>query len=253
MQSMLTILAQAGPPAAAEAPIKTIFQLAIQGGLVMIPILALSIIALAIIVERLVVLRRSRVIPPAFLASLPARLDEPDVTLAACKANSSPVASILATVIRRRSEPTALLEKHVSDAGERELVRLRHRMRLLSSLPQISTMLGLLGTIFGMIRTFRAIAASGEALGKTEMLAKGIHEAWVATASGLLVAIPVMIAYYLLQGRIDWITAELDRVVQDFVDRWHTSAATEHAPAPQSHVKPHLNSIPRPAPEPAAV
>ena len=247
MQFALNLLAQATPPAESEAPIKTILQLAIQGGLVMIPIVALSIVALAIIVERLVVLRRSRVMPPAFLASLPARLDDPDAALAACKANPSPVAAILSTVIRRRSEPTALLEKHVSDSGERELVRLRHRMRLLSSLPQISTMLGLLGTIFGMIRTFRAIAASGEALGKTEMLAKGIHEAWVGTASGLLVAIPVMIAYYRLQGRIDQMTAELDRVVQDFVDRWHTVAPAEHAAA---HTRPHLNSAARPSPEP---
>jgi biopolymer transport protein ExbB len=248
----LSFLAQSTPPADAEPSIKTIFQLAVQGGLVMIPILALSIVALAIIVERLVVLRRSRVMPPAFLASLPARLDDPDAALSACKADPSPVAEILATVIRRRSEPTPLLEKHVSDAGERQLVRLRHRMRLLSSLPQISTMLGLLGTIFGMIRTFRAIAASGEALGKTEMLAKGIHEAWVATASGLLVAIPVMIAYYMLQGRIDQVTAELDRVVQDFVDRWHTSHSTEHV---ATHGRIHPNAAARslPEPEPAAV
>jgi biopolymer transport protein ExbB len=256
VQSVLNILAQATPPVPAEASIKTILELAIQGGLVMIPIVLVSIIALAIVVERLVTLRRSRVMPPAFLASLPARLDDPDAALAACKVNASPVANILATIIRRRDEPTTLLEKHVSDTGERELVRLRHRMRLLSSLPQVSTMLGLLGTIFGMIRTFRAIAASGEALGKTEMLAKGIHEAWVATASGLLVAIPVMVAYYLLQGRIDSITAELDRVVQDFVDRWHGSVQAESVTTPpHAAPRPHANSLPRPAAstaEPAA-
>src|SRR5262249_26668228 len=96
---------------------------------------------------------------------------------------------------------------------------LRHRMRLLSALPQVSTMLGLLGTIFGMIKTFQAVAASGQALGKTELLAKGIFEAWTCTAAGLLVAIPVLIFYHVLMGRIDGLAVEMDRVATDWIER----------------------------------
>lgn len=228
---LLTLLAQATPPTptagAPDESVKTIFQLVVQGGLVMIPIAICSIVALAIVVERLVMTARPRVIPKAFLASLPDHIDDRERVLAACKANGSPIANILAVAVRRMSDPPALLEKRVEEAGAREIVALRRRMRVLSALPQVSTMLGLLGTIFGMIRTFRAVAASGQALGKTELLARGIHEAWVATASGLLVAIPVMIAYHALQGRIDSLVAALDRTIRDFLDKWEEPSPIE--------------------------
>jgi hypothetical protein len=79
-------------------------------------------------------------------------------------------------------------------------------------------MLGLLGTIFGMIKTFQAVATSGQSLGKTEMLAQGIFEAWTCTAAGLLIAIPVMVAYHMLMGRVDMLMAQLDHVAEDFVE-----------------------------------
>jgi biopolymer transport protein ExbB len=88
----------------------------------------------------------------------------------------------------------------------------------MSVLPQVSTMLGLLGTVFGMIKTFQAVAASSEALGKTELLAKGIYEAWTATAGGILVAIPVMIAYHVLMGKVDARTTEIEKVATDWME-----------------------------------
>jgi biopolymer transport protein ExbB len=80
-------------------------------------------------------------------------------------------------------------------------------------------MLGLLGTIFGMIKTFQAISVSGQALGKTELLAKGIFEAWTCTAAGLLVAIPIMVAYHIILGKIDSVMVDLDRLAVDWVNR----------------------------------
>jgi biopolymer transport protein ExbB len=88
--------------------------------------------------------------------------------------------------------------------------KLRQRMRVLSSLPQVATMLGLLGTVFGMIRTFTVVAASADSLGKTERLAQGIHEAWTATAAGLVVAIPAILAFQWLMARIDAAAGALD-------------------------------------------
>jgi biopolymer transport protein ExbB len=85
-------------------------------------------------------------------------------------------------------------------------------------------MLGLLGTVFGMIKTFQAVAASSEALGKTEMLAKGIFEAWTCTAAGLLVAIPVLVAYHYLQGKIDALVAEIDRVAVEWLEQYQKRA-----------------------------
>jgi biopolymer transport protein ExbB len=253
--SDLLFLAQATPAAPGAAPtepLPTIFHLVIQGGWVMVPIALCSIIALGIIVERLVVTRRSRVIPPAFLESLPERLDDPERVIATAKANASPAANLIAVIARKHGQPSAIVEKRVEEAGLREIVQLRKRMRVLSALPQVSTMLGLLGTIFGMIRTFRAIAASGEALGKTEMLARGIHEAWVATASGLVVAIPVMIAYHWLQTRIDGLVADLDATVRDRLDQWEPGDA-EPAPNRISRLATTPSSNGEPAAEPAAV
>jgi biopolymer transport protein ExbB len=243
--SILNVLAQATPSAGSPgAPagesVKTIFELVVQGGLVMVPIAVCSIVALAIIVERLVVTRRSRVIPTAFLAALPERLDDPAKAAAACKADGSPIAAILGVVARQHGRPQAIVEKRAEEEGMRQIVGLRKRMRVLSALPQVSTMLGLLGTIFGMIRTFRAVASSGEALGKTELLARGIHEAWVATASGLLVAIPVMIAYHALQGRIDGLIADMDGIVREWLDKWEAQ--------PEVSVRP--IRLPTPAPSP---
>ena len=104
------------------------------------------------------------------------------------------------------------------EVGQREVQKLRTRMRLLSALPQTATMLGLLGTVFGMIRTFTVVAASGESLGKTERLAQGIYEAWTATAAGLVVAIPTLLAYHLIMGRIDSAAAALDRVAAAWLE-----------------------------------
>src|SRR5262249_32083589 len=115
------------------------------------------------------------------------------------------------------------------------LVRFRRRMRLMSALPQVSTMLGLLGTIFGMIKTFQSVAASGESLGKTEMLAKGIYEAWTTTASGLLVAIPVLVAYHVLQGKIDQSVADLDRAAVAWVEEQRGEATARHARIEESY------------------
>lgn len=112
-------------------------------------------------------------------------------------------------------------------------------MRLLSALPQVATMLGLLGTIFGMIKTFQAVAASSQALGKTELLARGIFEAWTNTAAGLLVAIPVLIAYHMLMGRIDGAAAELDGLAVNWIQSDGGLAVTN----PAAHTAPGIVDV----------
>jgi biopolymer transport protein ExbB len=151
--------------------------------------------------------------------------------LEVCRANGSPVARVLAEAVRRRHEPRELMERHVEEAGAREIVPLRQRMRVLSALPQVATMLGLLGTVFGMIKTFQQVAATSEALGKTESLAEGIFEAWTCTAGGLFVAIPVLLAFQWLMARIDLLTADIDRAASEFIERMNASPAPAQLPA----------------------
>jgi biopolymer transport protein ExbB len=200
----------------APLPRMSVWDFAVKGGPTMIIIAICSLIALAIIVERLLLTRRAAVVPPAFMEGL--RSAARDRSLDLCRASASPIANILAAAVRQRGHSLEAMQKAAAEAGRRELVRLKHRMRLLGALPQVATMLGLLGTILGMIKTFQAVAASGQSLGKTELLARGIFEAWANTAAGLLVAIPVLIAYHALLGRIDARIVELDRAATDWIE-----------------------------------
>lgn len=224
------LLAQATSQAAGIGGIESVWDFVTKGGPTMYAILACSLTALTVIVERLIVLRRNAVIPSQFMQSVEAAARDPQRALELSKANDSPVANILTVILKRRGQREAAVKEAVRDIGARVLVRLRHRMRVLSALPQVSTMLGLLGTIFGMIKTFQAVAASANSLGKTEMLARGIFEAWTCTAAGLLVAIPVLIAYHALMGRVDSLAADLDKIATDWVER-EVEPATPTQPA----------------------
>jgi biopolymer transport protein ExbB len=232
---VVTLAQDAANPIVAGGQLHSVWDFIVKGGPAMGAIIACSLVALAVIVERAVVLRRMAIIPPGFLEGLEAIGGDRQRALAYCEASGSPAGAILAAAIRRRGHPEAAVEKAVEDAGRRELMRLRKRVRLLGVLPQVSTMLGLLGTIFGMIKTFQAIATSGQALGKTELLAKGIFEAWTCTAAGLLVAIPVMIAYHVVLGRIDGMIVDLDKLAVDFVAGEHARASRPASSADAVH------------------
>lgn len=227
------LLAQAETPIVTGAELESIWDFIIKGGPAMGAIIACSLVALAVIVERAILLRRAAVITPGLIEGLDAVSADKGRTLEYLRADGSAAANILAAAVQRRGQPPEAVEKAVEDAGRREVMRLRKRVRLLGVLPQVSTMLGLLGTIFGMIKTFQAIAVSGQALGKTELLAKGIFEAWTCTAAGLLVAIPIMIAYHVVLGRIDSLMVDLDRLAVDWVNREETRGhAGRVAPIP---------------------
>lgn len=223
------------PAAAARSVrVESIWDFLVKGGPVMIPIGACSLIALAVVIERSWLLRRQFVIPAAFVAGIDERLRDPasgrERGLQFCKEHDSPIARIFAPAIRNLGEPIERMEKRIEEAGAREVLKLRKHLRLLSLIASISTLLGLLGTILGLINAFETVAASGEALGKTELLAKGIYEAMITTAGGLFVAIPVLLAVHWLSTRIDGLVLEMDGMTVEFVERWtRGAAATESA------------------------
>jgi len=229
-------------------PVTSVWDFAVKGGIIMIPLGLLSVLALAMVIERMVMLRRGRVAPGAFLSTLRATLPDRARALAACRASASPIATVLGAAVRNLDEPQERMERLVQEAGQREVLALRRRMRLLSAVPQSAVMLGLLGTVFGMIKTFQSVAASGEALGKAELLARGIYEAWTATASGLLVAIPTLIAYHWLLARVDARAADIDRIATEWTSK---DGVLHQAPAPRAAAA----AVPlnEPRPEPAAL
>jgi biopolymer transport protein ExbB len=223
-----TAVEAAGGAGTADAvKVQSIWDFVVKGGPVMIPLGICSLVALTIILERLMSLRRSRVIPPDFLAGLRKRLsngaDGRDEALEYCHTNGSPIAMVLAAGIKQLDAPREWLEKCMQEAGQREVLQLRKYLRALALIVSISPMLGLLGTVTGMVRAFQTVAASSEALGKAELLAKGIYEALITTVAGLTIAIPVMIAFHWFSARVERLVTDMDHLATEFVEEYASS------------------------------
>lgn len=236
MLASSSALAQSGgtsPSAPAQAGlVSTVWDLTIKGGPVMVPIAICSLVALALVVERLLSLQRAKVMPPAFVAGVrPAVSRGQAAALEFCRSNPSPIARVLEAGIRRWDRPIEQVEKHITEAGLRETTLLRKNFRGLVVITAVSPLLGLLGTIFGMITAFRTVAASADALGRTELLAGGIYEAMVTTAAGLIVAIPTLLTYHALAAKVDRLVFDMDAACIDLVEAHDGGASTMPLPA----------------------
>lgn len=191
-----------------------------------------SVIGVWSVVERLVILRRRRVIPKAFverfLMHLRAGRMDKNEAIAICHQNQSPMADVFMHGVRKWGRPSVEVEQAVLDGGERQVTQLKKGLRVLNGVSTLSPLIGLLGTVVGMIRSFNDIAIAG-AMGQTQTLANGIALALLTTAVGLLIAIPAMAAYLYLAGRIDSIVMEMDRLGQELVNLISAEALRERA------------------------
>lgn len=239
----LMLLGQAAVDAAGNADVadavkvQSIWDFVVKGGPMMIPLGLCSLVALTVIIERLVSLRRGNVTPPGFLPGLKKVLgdgvDDRDEMLEYCQGDGSPIANVFAAGIKRLGEPVERLEKHIQEAGQREVLKLRKYLRTLAVIASIAPLMGILGTVFGMITAFQTVAASSEALGKAELLAKGIYEAMITTAAGLMIAIPVLIAYHWISAKIDRLVGEMDKMTVEFIEAYAGPQLVEDKPAPK--------------------
>ncbi len=186
-----------------------------------VPFALATLIALWFTVERVVVLRRGRVIPKPFVKRFLKLLEEGELdkeeALEICRENDSPVADVFAHGIRKWDKPSVEVEQAIIDGGERQVSALRKHLRVINGVATVTPLIGLLGTVWGMLQSFNNIAKSG-AMGNTEQLASGIALALVTTAAGLGVAIPALIAYMYLSGRVDALVMEMDSLAQNIVD-----------------------------------
>lgn len=179
-----------------------------------------SIVALWCGIERLVLLRKRRVIPRPFVDRFlqhlrSGRMDKANA-IAVCQQDGSPTADVFLHGVRKWGKPSVEIEQAVIDGGERQISLLKKRLRVLNGVATISPLIGLLGTVIGMIRAFNDIAQSN-AMGQAEQLARGIAMALLTTAIGLFIAIPALITYMYLAGRIDALVMEMDRLGQELV------------------------------------
>jgi biopolymer transport protein ExbB len=186
----------------------------------MIPLIGSSILLLVFVFERAISLRRGRVIPGPFVKRFMHQLREGkldrDSALDLCQESQTAVSDVFAGAVKKWGRPSVEVEQAVLDAGERAANTLRHYLRLFNAIATVGPLLGLLGTVFGMIRIFHDVAASS-AMGRAEMLAGGISEAMLTTATGLSVAIPALCFYTFFQSRVDKLVVELDGLGQQIV------------------------------------
>jgi biopolymer transport protein ExbB len=180
-----------------------VFEIIKAGGWVMWPILLCSVLAMAIIAERLWVLRRRRIAPPglALQALQWAREGKLDTRRIQALRDGSPLGRLLAIGLLNRHHERAILQESIEDVGRLVIHQLERYLNTLGTIATISPLLGLLGTVFGMIRVFNVMTLKGA--GDPSALAGGIGEALITTAAGLLVAIPAVIFYRYLRGRVD--------------------------------------------------
>jgi biopolymer transport protein ExbB len=197
------------------------------GGWLMLPIIACSIIAAGIILERLWSLQPKRVLPAELtnqVSHWANRRQISDDHLTRLH-ESSPLGQILAAGLANRNETREVIKQAIEDSGRHVVHELERYLNSLGTIAAITPLLGLLGTVIGMIKVFAAITSSG--VGNPGVLAGGISEALITTAAGLSVAIPALIGYRYLRGRIEALVVQMEKEALKFLEGLGTSMTTE--------------------------
>ena len=197
------------------------------GGWLMFPIILCSIIAVAITIERLWTLQRRRVLPKDLTMRVWewARGRKIDQKHLAILSANSPMGRVLAAGLANRNQSRDVLKEIVQDTGRHVVHELERYLNSLGTIAAVTPLLGLLGTVIGMVKVFSAITTAG--VGNPSVLAGGISEALITTAAGLSVAIPSLIAYRYLRGQVDALVVEMEKEAMKLVDALHGTPAAE--------------------------
>ena len=222
----VSLAQDAAPEASAEQPQstqtqdeKSLGQLVFDGkgfGIIFyVVLIVFSIAAFTVGLERLVNLTRGNVMPPAFVNRLRQLLesgqDNAENLKELCGNAKAPIAAILSAGVLRAGRPWPEVEKGMEDAAAREMISMRGRNRILKVVGAVAPLVGLLGTVVGMIFAFRVSSQAG--LGKAELLAEGIYLALMTTAAGLAIAIPCLLLTEFFNARVEKFMLEIDRVL----------------------------------------
>ncbi len=197
------------------------FELITAGGWLMAPIIACSIIAFAIIAERLWTLRIRRVIPSELAAQVWewAKDKKLDVERMQTLRASSPLGRVLAAGLSNRNASREIMKEAIEDTGRHVVHELERYINTLGTIAAISPLLGLLGTVIGMIKVFSAITTQG--VGNPAALAGGISEALITTAAGMVVAIPSLMAYRYFRGKVALLVIRMEQQALRMVEVLH--------------------------------
>lgn len=193
------------------------FEIVKAGGIVMVPIIFASIIAAAVFLERLWTLQSKRVVPAELTEKVWRWVEQGQITdkhIHALQQNS-PLGRMLASGLANRHRSRDIIVQAVEDTGRHVVHELERFINTLGTIASISPLMGLLGTVLGMIRTFNVIRTEG--IGDPAAMAGGIAEALITTASGLTVAIPALLAYKFLRGRVEDLVVQMEKEAMKLV------------------------------------
>ncbi len=222
------------PPARPGVDRQGVMRLVARANPMLWPLVVCSIVTVGYVLERMVALRRERVIPSEFVERFLERLSsgklDRERALELCRAHDSPAARVFAMVVSAWGQSGANIRAMVSHDAAGEVVELKRNLRVLSATATLGPLLGLLGTVVGIIQAFDALGGRvGPSRG--EVLAQGISLALVATAFGLVVAVVSVAFYYFFLNRVDVLLRELDDQTRRVVDlvsiESHRTAAAE--------------------------
>lgn len=197
----------------------SIFQILVKGGFLMVPILLCSIIAIAILVERLATLRKMQVNSRTFVLQiknflLQKRVDE---AIMQCRSTPGPIAAIMKAGLVKYQRPRQEIKDSIESAGKMQIYLLEKYLGVLGTIAAITPLLGFLGTVTGMIRAFMEIQIRGGNV-DAGVLAGGIWEALITTAAGLIVGIPALLFYNWIQAKIEHLVFEMEESSAELLD-----------------------------------
>jgi len=198
-----------------------VFEMVQAGGLLMLPIMLCSVFALAIIGERFWSLQQKRIAPKHLVAQIwqwhkNRTLDNEHIKALAA---NSPLGKVLAAGLVNRHHPREIMKESIEEAGRQVVLELERYLNTLGTIASITPLLGLLGTVIGMIKVFAAITSHG--VGDASVLAGGISEALITTAAGLSVAIPSLFFYRFFHGKVDELVLKMEEEAMKVVDVMH--------------------------------
>ena len=196
-----------------------LIEIFLNGGLVMWPILFCSVVALAVAIDRFLVLRRAKINLPAFLVRIRGFIKSKDMNGAAsfCLREKSPIANMVRKGLKKFGMGHERVKEAIENAGRQEVSKLEKGLSILATVAGVAPLLGFLGTVTGMIQAFMRIEDLAGAASPSD-LAGGIWEALLTTAFGLIVGIPAYVAYNYFLSWITKFVADMETVANDVVD-----------------------------------
>jgi biopolymer transport protein ExbB len=207
-----------------------VLEIIIAGGWVMLPLILCSIAATGIVVERLMALRPARIAPRNLLPQIWQlhQAGQLDVHRIDAIHNSSPLGRVLAAGLNNMRHSREVMKESIEDAGRQVVAELERFLNMLSTIASVSPLLGLLGTVLGMISMFSGVAGAG--IGSPGVVAGGIAQALITTAAGLIIAIPAVLFYRYLRSRVDGLVLAMEADALRLVEMIHGEREQEQEP-----------------------